>query len=123
MGALMLPSVGFATLEQPLRGRWTFEGFPPVVTLLGRTFKRATWAAPRHLVAAQYREDVDRDSMHLMVGADGNWIIEHTDDANPDRGLVLEHTFRDVIHTPVGAFALLGTVVLVTAGLSYALTR
>jgi hypothetical protein len=61
--------------------------------------------------------------MHLMVGADGNWIIEHTDDANPDRGLVLEHTLRDVIQTPVGAFALVGVVLLATAGISYALTR
>lgn len=119
----MVPAVGFAMLAQPLRGRWTEQGFPPEVVLDGRTFKRAKWAAPRRLVAAQYREDVDHDSMHLLVGADGNWIIEHTDDANPDRGLVLEHTFRDVIQTPAGALALLGAVVLVTAGLSYALTR
>jgi len=119
----MPPAVGFATLEQPLRGRWTFSGHPPSVVLLGRTFKRAKWAAPRHLVVAQYREDIDHNSMHLMVGADGNWIIEHTDDANPDRGLVLEHTLRDVIQTPVGAVALTGAVVLVVAGVSYALTR
>lgn len=117
------PAVGFATLAQPLRGRWTFNGFPASVVLLGRTFTRSKWAAPRRLVVAQYREDVDHNSMHLMVGADGNWIIEHTDDANPDRGLVLEHTLRDVIQTPVGAFALVGVVLLATAGISYALTR
>jgi hypothetical protein len=116
-------AVGLAMLAQPLRGRWTAQGFPPAVVLLGRVFKRTKWAAPRRLVVAQYREDVDRDSMHLMVLADGNWIIEHTDDANPDRGLVLEHTFKDVIHTPIGALALLGVVVLASAGLSYALTR
>jgi len=113
-----MPAVGFATLEQPLRGRWTFNGYPPSVVVLGRTFKRAKWAAPRRLVVAQYREDVDHNSMHLMVGADGNWIIEHT-----DRGLVLEHTLRDVIQTPLGAVALTGAVVLVVAGVSYALTR
>lgn len=118
-----MAAVGFAELEHPLRGRWPFDGFPPSVLLLGRTFDRAKWAAPRRLVAAQYREAVDHNAMHLMVGADGNWLIEHTDDANPDRGLVLEHTFRDVIQTPVGAFALLGAVVLVSAGISYALTR
>lgn len=119
----MRPAVGLAMLEQPLRGRWTAQGFPPSVVLLGRTFVRAKWAAPRRQVVAQYREDVDHNSLHLMVTSDGNWIIEHSDDANPDRGLVLEHTFRDVIQTPVGALALLGTVVLVTAGISYALTR
>lgn len=118
------PAVGFAELAQPLRGRWTFNGFPDVVALNGRTFKRSLkWAAPRHLVVAQYREDVDHDSMHLMVMADGNWIIEHTDDANPERGLVLEHTFRDVIQTPLGAVLFAISCVGVAAALSYAFTR
>ncbi len=58
-----------------------------------------------------------------MVKADGTWIIEHTDDANPERGLVLEHTVRDVIQTPVGAAVLAVGVVLVSAALSYAFTR
>lgn len=116
--------VGFAELAQPLRGQWTLSGYPPSVTLLGRVFKRSTkWAAPYHLVVAQYREDVDRNSMHLMVYADGHWVIEHTDDANPERGLVLEHTFRDVIQTPAGAAVFTLAVVLVSAGLSYAFTR
>jgi hypothetical protein len=116
-------TVGLAKLEQPLRGRWTFRGFPPAVSLLGRPFTRAKWQAPRAGVVAQYREDVDRYSLHLYVLEDGTWIIDHSDDANPDRGLVLEHTFRDVIHTPVGALALVAVVVLASAGLSYALTR
>lgn len=116
-------SVGFAVLEQPLRGRWPFNGYPESVVLLGRTFKRARWAARRRFVAAQYREDIDHNSMHLMVRADGNWIIEHTDDANPDRGLVLEHTLRDVIHTPAGALGLTVVVAALSAGISYVLTR
>jgi hypothetical protein len=116
-------AVGFADLAQPLRGTWTPQGFPPSVVLLGRTFKRAVWAAPRRLVVAQYREDVDRDSMHLLVRADGSWIVEHTDDANPDRGLLLEHTFRDAIQTPVGAAIFSVGVVAVSVGISYALTR
>lgn len=120
----MMPAVGFAELAQPLRGKWTFKGFPDVVVMLGRTFKRSTkWAAPYHLVVAQYREDVDHDSMHLMVKADGTWIIEHTDDANPERGLVLEHTLRDVIQTPVGAVLFGLGVVAVSAGVSYLFTR
>lgn len=113
----MLPSVGFAELAQPLRGKWTLQGYPETVTMLGRTFKRSTkWAAPYRMVVAQYREDVDRDSMHLIVNANGTWIIEHTDDANPERGLVLEHTFRDVIQTPLGATLFALSVVALSAG-------
>lgn len=113
-----------AELAQPLRGTWTFDGFPESVVLLGRVFKRSTtWAAPYHLVVAQYREDVDHHSMHLMVKADRTWIVEHTDDANPERGLVLEHTFRDVIQTPLGAVLFSVAVVGAVAGVSYALTR
>lgn len=119
----MLPAVGFVDLAQPLRGQWTFDGFPPEVTMLGRVFKHSKWAAPMRMVVAQYREDVPHNSMHLLVKADGTWIIEHTDDANPDRGLVLEHAFRDVIQTPVGAIALVAGVVLLSAGVSYLLTR
>lgn len=117
-------AVGMAELAQPLRGTWTFVGFPDRVTLLGRVFRRSkTWAAPYHLVVAQYREDVDRHSMHLMVKADGSWIVEHTDDANPERGLVLEHTFRDVIQTPVGAVLFSVAVIGIAVGVSYAVTR
>lgn len=117
-------SVGFAELPQPLRGMWTFQGFPETVLIAGRTFKRSTkWAAPLRLVVAQYREDVDRNSMHLLVKADGTWAIEHTDDANPERGLVLEHTLRDVIQTPLGAVLFAVGVVGLSAGISWALTR
>lgn len=116
--------VGLAELAQPLRGTWTAHGFPDTVVLLGRTFKRSQkWAAPYRLVVAQYREDVDHHSMHLLVRADGTWIIEHTDDANPERGLVLEHAVRDVIQTPGGALLLTLGVVAVSAGLCYLLTR
>lgn len=120
----MMPAVGFAELAQPLRGKWTFQGYPETVSLLGRVFKRSKkWAAPYHLVVAQYREDVDHHSMHLLVKADGTWLIEHTDDANPERGLVLEHTVRDVLQTPVGAVLFTLSVVAASAGLSYLLTR
>lgn len=117
-------AVGFAELAEPLRGAWPLPNFPEVVQLLGRTFKRSTtWAAPLPSVVAQYREDVDRNSMHLLVHADRSWVIEHTDDANPERGLVLEHTFRDVIQTPLGAVLFTLGVVGLAAGVSYALTR
>ena len=117
-------AVGFATLSEPLRGAWQFADYPARVELGGRSFVRSdTWAAPLPHVVRQYREDVDRHSMHLYVRDDHTWEIDHVDDANPERGLVLEHTFRDVVQTTWGAALLALGVVGVSAGLSYALTR
>ncbi len=117
-------AVGFATLPEPLRGAWPFPDYPETVDLGGHHFRRSdTWAAPLSGVVRQYREDVDRQSMHLYVRDDHTWEIDHVDEANPERGLVLEHTFRDVIHTPWGAALLTVGCVGLVAGLSYALTR
>lgn len=123
-------AVGFATLPEPLRGSWLLHKpdgslfFPSVVTVDGRRFVRSdTWAAPLPGVAKQYREDVDRNSMHLEVRNDGTWEIDHIDEANPEHGLVLEHAVRDVIQTPLGAALLTVAVVGTVAAVSYALTR
>lgn len=117
-------AVGFADLPEPLRGAWPFADFPEHVNLAGRSFTRSdTWAAPLPHVRKQYREDVDRQSMHLEVLDNGTWEINHVDAANPERGLVLEHAVRDVIHTPLGAALLTLGVVGIVAGVSYALTR
>lgn len=117
-------SVGFANLPTPLRGPWPFDDFPEHIEMAGRHFTRSdTWAAPLPHVRKQYREDVDRQSMHLEVFDNGTWEINHVDEANPERGLVLEHAVRDVIHTPWGAALLTLGVVGIVAGVSYALTR
>lgn len=117
-------SVGFAELADPLRGPWPFPQLPEQVALLGRTFTRSrTWAAPRAGVRAQYREDRDTQAMHLMVLENGTYLIDHVDDANPERGRVLEHAFKDAVHTPVGALVLLGLVVAGVAGVSWLATR
>jgi hypothetical protein len=117
-------AVGFATLLRPLRGAWPFADFPEHVQINGRSFTRSdTWAVPMAGVVRQYREDADRESMHLYVRDDRTWEIDHVDAANPERGLVLEHTFRDVIYTSWGAGLLVLGVVAASAGLSYALTR
>ncbi len=120
----MTCAVGFATLPEPLRGPWPFPDFPEHVELGGRSFTRSdTWSAPLPHVVKQYREDRDRESMHLYVHPDHTWEIDHVDAANPERGLVLEHTFRDVIHTPWGAALLTVGVIGISAGLAYACTR
>lgn len=123
-------AVGFASLPEPLRGPWPVRSesgalnFPPRITIGPRSFTRSTkWAASYPGVVAQYREDLDRNAMHLMVHDDGTWSIDHVDEANPERGLVLEHAYRDVIHTWWGALLLTGGVVAVSAGVSFALTR
>lgn len=117
-------AVGFATLLKPLGGAWPFADFPERVQIDGRSFTRSdTWAAPLAGVVRQYREDADRESMHLYVRDDRTWEIDHVDAANPERGLVLEHAFRDVVHTWWGAALLAAGVVGVSAGLSYAITR
>jgi hypothetical protein len=94
------PCVGFATLPDTLSGVWREAG-----------------------LVAQYREDVDHRSMHLFVHDDRSWTIDHVDDANPERGHVLEHAIRDVLPTPVGALLFTGALLLVVAGVSYAATR
>lgn len=117
-------SVGMSKLAQPLTGQWTANGFPDAVSINGRAFKRSVeWAFPYSGVVAQYREDVDHDSQHLLVHQDGTWSIDHTDDANPERGLVLEHAVRDVSQTPLGAFIVIGLAVAISAGIAAALTR
>ncbi len=117
-------------LPEPLRGTWLLHKqdgsmlFPERTMIGGRVFVRSdTWAGPVAGVAKQYREDVARQAMHLYVLDDGTWKIDHIDEANPEKGLVLEHAFRDVVHTWWGASLLVAGVLGVSAGLSYALTR
>lgn len=86
-------------LAAPITGRWTFGGYPDVVLVAGHRFRRADWKQPYPDVVEQYREDVPRQSMHLMIYTDGHWAIEHVDDDNPDHGRVFEHFFND---HPVG---------------------
>lgn len=121
---LRLYAVGFAPLPEKLEGSWTFPGYPEQIQLLGRSFSRSRrWAFPYAGVVAQYREDVDHHSMHVMVFGDGHYEIDHIDDANPERGLVLEHALKDVSNTTGGAVVILAGGALLVAGLSWALTR
>ena len=92
----MIATLGELALSPPLVLRWEYEGFPPVVELVGRRFLLSSWAWPAAGVVAQYREDVARGSLHADVHDDGAVTITHADDFNPDRGLLAEHFFADV---------------------------
>ena len=81
----------------PVRGDWPYRGLPEEVKLAGRVFQRAKFSLPYPGVRAQYREARARDSAHLFVLDTGRFVVPHIDDANPDRGLMLEHGLRDLL--------------------------
>jgi hypothetical protein len=110
-------AVGFVRLTEKIEGPWPSQGLPEHVQLGGRSFTRSRrWAFPYLGVVAQYREDVDHGSLHLMVFSDGHYEIDHRDDANPERGFVVEHTMRDVAQTSLGGVAVaLGVTALASA--------
>jgi hypothetical protein len=81
----------------PVRGEWPWRGLPNEVRLAGRVFERAKFSLPYPGVIAQYREAKARDSAHLFVLDTGRFVVPHIDDANPDRGLMMEHAMRDML--------------------------
>ena len=92
-------ALGEAWLSQPVTGWWTLQGFPDRVRVHGRLFRRARWKQEHPGVVEQYREEVARNSMHMMVRTDGRWTIDHIDEDNPDLGREVPHFFND---HPVG---------------------
>jgi hypothetical protein len=99
--------LGTIPVEPAITGSWPFQGFPNQVELDGTLFVLATWAWPFYGAAAQYREAVDYDAMHLLVYRDGSFEIGHLDEANPDRGHVLEHA---VLDAPLGTAIACGAI-------------
>jgi len=82
-------------IEPPEFGLWTERDFPQAVEIGGLTFARAIRRQPYKGVIAQYRQTVPRDSLHLMVLEDGNWVIDHADEYNPDMGHPVRHFIFD----------------------------
>jgi len=125
-------SLGETRFEVPIRGIWTFRdqsgrpAYPASITYDCRPFSKARWREAKPGVVEQYREAVRWNSRHLLVMADGTWIIDHTDDVNPDIGDVTAPAHHFLVDHPVGkglvvAAAVVGTVALV-AGLAAALS-
>jgi hypothetical protein len=97
-----ITGIGAVRVSPPVRGRWRSSGYPESVTVDGRMYRKAQWKWPKPGVVAQYREAVRDNSHHLYVLADGTYVINHYDEANPDQGLAFEHLVRDVLK-PMGA--------------------
>lgn len=80
---------------EPTFGKWEWQDYPQAVTIDGLTFARAIRRQPYKGVIAQYRQAVSRDSLHLLVLEDGNWLIDHADEYNPDMGYPVRHFLLD----------------------------
>lgn len=79
----------------PLYGDWPFDDFPPVVEIDGQIFVKTIRKQPYSNVVEQYRQEVPRNSAHMLVLDDGHWIIDHVDEYNPDMGFPVRHFMID----------------------------
>jgi hypothetical protein len=124
-------SLGATWFEQPIYGWWTLTDvygrrvYPEEVSANGRLFRRAKWRESKPGVIDQYREAVEENSQHLLVMANGRWVIDHTDDVNPDMGDVTAPARHFVADHPAGqglaALALAAGVCLLAVGVVGAL--
>jgi hypothetical protein len=88
--------VGILPVEPALTGTWPYDGFPASVQLEGVTFNLAQWAWPLYSgVIAQYRQDVPTNAMHLLVYRNGQYVIRHVDEINPDLNSPIAHALVD----------------------------
>lgn len=88
------------TIPFPLSGPWPYLDYPKQVVIMGRTFDRAVWDWTGYdNSVAQYRQACPKKSLHLFVGENGYWRIDHLDDYNPDWGPlnIILHLVMDVI--------------------------
>lgn len=106
-------------IAPPITGYWNLNDYPPSVRVNGRVFSKAVFEQTYDGVVAQYREDVERNSQHLKVFANGTWRIDHVDDNNPDRGRPIQHFFSD---HPLGGVVAVGLAIgaVVVVGRAFA---
>jgi hypothetical protein len=95
--------IGVTQINPPLTGRWPFVGFPPRVDMLGNSFHLAKWKWPKAGIAAQYREARPTNSRHLYVMKNGDYVVSHSDEVNPDMSSPADHFIRDVMKRPAAA--------------------
>lgn len=101
-------------LEPPIEGVWPFPDFPEAVEIEDDTFVKTKREQPYEGVVAQYRQNVARDSGHLLVRSDGTYIIDHVDEYNPDMGHPVKHFLVD--HPKGIATAIIGAGALGVMG-------
>ena len=104
---------GRKKFKKPLQRPWPYFGSPRHVEIFAfgrlRRFVPAKTMVRYKNVVAQYREDVEFDSLHLKVLKNGWFVIDHRDCVNPDKGRLhkVGHVMEDTW---------VGDVVKVTAG-------
>jgi hypothetical protein len=104
--------VGILPVEPALTGQWPYDGFPTSVELDGVTFNLAEWAWPFYSgVIAQYRQDTPTNAMHLLVYRNGQYVIRHQDEINPDLNSPIAHALVDA---PLATAVVAGVVGLGT---------
>jgi hypothetical protein len=85
--------------------------FPPEILLGDARFRKAVIRESKPGAIEQYREVLEESSQHLLVRSDGTWIIDHSDDVNPDMGgptAPIRHFFADHPLAPVAAIGVIG---------------
>lgn len=105
-------------LEPPYQGDWELTEFPDAIDVDGVIFARAVRKQPYPGVIEQYREAVERDSMHMLVFQDGSYLVDHVDQYNPDMGaparhFLTDHTVGRFITCTLGGFFALGTAMAI----------
>jgi hypothetical protein len=86
--------------------------FPDRIHLGGVLFRKAVIREAKPGVIEQYREAVEDNSRHLLVRSDGTWIIDHSDDVNPDMGDLSAPLRHYVADHPSAPYAILGLAAL-----------
>jgi hypothetical protein len=84
--------------------------FPREIRVGDALFRKAVIRESKPGVIEQYREAIEENSRHLLVKSDWTWLIDHSDDVNPDMGgstAPIRHFFAD---HPLAPFVALGAV-------------
>ncbi len=71
----------------PMRSTKMMTVTPARVFVMSHPFVKSRFGLPLRGVT-HYREDTPRDAAHMRVSASGEWVIDHLDKWNPDRGLL-----------------------------------
>jgi hypothetical protein len=114
----ILPGAGVIPINPPIVGRWNLDSYPSIIEYAGRRYERQdVWAFPEPGVVAQYREMMCMNSRHMKVLADGRFVINHIDSANPACGpeYAVKHAVSDLDWKPLIQASVVGAIIFLVA--------